>query len=83
MNGGELMKKLIISIIGTIIIIITTIVSTFAWFISYSQVDPDVTGYSEAAYFASGDGLTEATAYEITSWIDIEELVDCIAKKLS
>ena len=23
------------------------------------------------------------TAYEITSWIDIEELVDCIAKKLS
>lgn len=22
------------------------------------------------------------TAYEITSWIDIEELVDCIAKKL-
>ncbi len=61
------MKKLIISIIGTIIIIITTIVSTFAWFISYSQVDPDVTGYSEAAYFASGDGLTEATAYEITS----------------
>ena len=61
------MKKLIISIIGTIIIIITTIVSTFAWFISYSQVDPDVTGYSAAAYFASGDGLTEETAYEITS----------------
>lgn len=23
------------------------------------------------------------TAYEITSWIDVEELVDCIAKKLS
>lgn len=23
------------------------------------------------------------TAYEITSWIDIEELVDCIAKKLA
>lgn len=22
------------------------------------------------------------TSYEITSWIDIEELVDCIAKKL-
>lgn len=22
------------------------------------------------------------TAYEITSWIDIEELVDCIAKKI-
>ena len=61
------MKKLIISIIGTIIIIITTIVLTFAWFISYSQVDPDVTGYSKAAYFASGDGLTEETAYEITS----------------
>lgn len=23
------------------------------------------------------------TAYEITSWIDIEELVECIAKKLA
>ena len=23
------------------------------------------------------------TSYEITSWIDIEELVDCIAKKLA
>lgn len=23
------------------------------------------------------------TAYEMTSWIDVEEMVDCIAKKLS
>ena len=23
------------------------------------------------------------TSYEITSWIDVEELVDCIAKKLN
>lgn len=62
------MKRLCISIISLFLVVATTIVVTFAWFINTEFKAPAVSGYSSSAYYAvgSGDGKTEEKAFLIT-----------------
>lgn len=60
------MKKLIFSLVGLFFVLGTVIVVSYAWFINGEFKEPEVSGYSIAAYFASGNG-TEEKPYEITN----------------
>lgn len=56
--------------------------------IEYETTADDVDGWDSLSHVQIVDATQKEfgvkfTAYEISSWIDVEELVDCIAKKLS
>lgn len=53
------MKKIIYIIFAVVCLFFTSLGTTFAWFINTSFVDPDVSGYTVAAYFGGGDGTSE------------------------
>lgn len=56
--------------------------------IEYETTADDVEGWDSLTHVQIVDETQKAfgvkfTAYEMSSWIDVEELVDCIAKKLA
>lgn len=56
--------------------------------IEYETTADDVEGWDSLTHVQIVDATQKEfgvkfTAYEMSSWIDVEELVDCIVKKLS
>ena len=52
------MKKLIRMIILSFFTLAVLITASFAWFTNADFIEPNISGYSVAAYFGGGDGST-------------------------
>lgn len=59
------MKKVIISVLSLIIALISSAVAVFGWLLDGTKIEPNYTGSVFSSYFASGDGTSTSTAYEI------------------
>lgn len=60
------MKRLFYSFVGLFLVVGTAITISYAWFLANGFEAPEISGYSSAAYFASGDG-SEENPFEITN----------------
>lgn len=60
------MKRLVFALVSVFFVLATILTVSYAWFINSDLEDPDVSGYSYAAYFASGNGSQE-DPYTITN----------------
>lgn len=60
------MKRLVFAFVSVFFVLATIITISYAWFINSNFEEPDVSGYSYAAYFASGNG-SEDDPYTITN----------------
>ena len=60
------MKRLFYSLVGFFFVLGTVIAVSYAWFVVCEFENPDISGYSTAAYFARGDG-SEENPYIITN----------------
>lgn len=60
------MKRLVITLVSVFFVLATILTVSYAWFINSDFEEPEISGYSYAAYFASGNG-TEEKPYTITN----------------
>lgn len=60
------MKRLVIALVSVFFVLATILTVSYAWFINSGFEEPKISGYSYAAYFASGNG-TEEKPYTITN----------------
>lgn len=60
------MKKIIMSFLGVISILTFSLGFIYAWVINSENINPNITGKTESAYFESGDG-TEDSPYIISN----------------